>query len=216
MTMSTDFAEAFARCSLIAILRGVRPDEVIRIGNALADAGFSIIEIPLNSPNALESIERLAEHLADRCLIGAGTVLTRDQVQSVRLAGGRIIVSPNSDRAVIAAARDAGLDAVPGYFTPTEAFGAIEAGASALKLFPAEAASPAVLRAHRAVLPNAIPVVAVGGITPEAMAQWSLAGASGFGLGSSLYRPGTTCGEVRDAAGRFVETRRAYTVGASA
>lgn len=177
---------------------------MIGVGDALVDAGFSIIEIPLNSPDALNSVTRLADHLADRALVGAGTVLTSDQVHRVRDAGGRFVVAPNTDRGVIATARDAELDAVPGYFTPSEAFAAIDAGACALKLFPAEAASPAVLKAQRAVLPRGVPIIAVGGIGPEAMEPWIAAGADGFGLGSALYRPGMTSAEVALAAKRFV------------
>lgn len=212
MTASSDFAVAFARCPLIAILRGIRPMEVLAIGDALVDAGFTIIEVPLNSPDAFASIRLLADHLGARAMVGAGTVLNVDQVGRVHDAGGRIIVAPNSDIAVIGAACRAGLVAAPGYFTPTEAFAALDAGATALKLFPAEAASPAVVKAHRAVLPRSVPLVAVGGIRPDGMASWSAAGADGFGLGSALYKPGATVNDVAANARAFVRASRALAV----
>src|SRR5688500_9118366 len=141
--MSLDFDTAFARCPLVAILRGVRPDEIGAIGEGLVAAGFTLIEVPLNSPDPLDSIARLAKQLDGRAVVGAGTVLQASQVDDVRAAGGRIIVSPNANPAVIAAAASAGLASLPGIATPTEAFAALDAGATALKLFPAEAASPA-------------------------------------------------------------------------
>lgn len=199
-----EFADAFAACPLIAILRGIRPDEVDGVGDALVAAGFTLIEVPLNSPDPFASVERLAARLGDRAMIGAGTVLSAADVARVRDAGGRIIISPNSDGRVIAATVAAGMASLPGYFTPSEAFAALAAGASALKLFPAEAASPAVLRAQRAVLPRDLPVLAVGGIAPDTMAPWHAAGANGFGLGSALYRVGDGAAAVADAARRFV------------
>ncbi|VVT15070.1 2-oxo-3-deoxygalactonate 6-phosphate aldolase [Sphingomonas sp. EC-HK361] len=205
----TDFATAFAALPLIAILRGIRPDEIEPVGAALASAGFTLIEVPLNSPDPFESIARLAKACGDAAMVGAGTVLATADVARVRDAGGRMIISPNTDTAVIEATVAAGMASLPGYFTPSEAFAAIHAGASALKLFPAEAASPAVLKAQRAVLPKAIPVLAVGGITPEGMAPWRAAGADGFGLGSAIYKPGMTAKDVGDAACRFVAAWRA-------
>jgi 2-dehydro-3-deoxyphosphogalactonate aldolase len=199
-----DFAAAFARCPLVAILRGVRPDEAEAIGDALVAAGFRLIEVPLNSPDPLESIVRLARLLEGRALVGAGTVLASAEVVEVAKAGGRLIVSPNANAAVIAATVEAGLASLPGYFTPTEAFAAIAAGAHALKLFPAEGAGPAMLKAQAAVLPAAVPVLAVGGIVPEAMGGWIAAGARGFGLGSALYRPGMSAAEVGTRAADFV------------
>lgn len=204
MTPHPEFTAAFARCPLVAILRGIRPDEIEAVGDALVDAGFTLIEVPLNSPDPLDSIARLSARLGNRALVGAGTVLTAADVARVAAAGGRIIVSPNTDAAVIRATVEAGMASLPGYFTPSEAFAAIAAGASALKLFPAEAASPAVIKAQRAVLPRDLPVLAVGGVTPDTMQVWRAAGADGFGLGSALYRPGAAAGEVSRAARAFV------------
>ena len=202
--MSLDFATAFARCPLVAILRGVRPDEVEPIGDALVATGFTLIEVPMNSPDPLDSIGRLARRLEAQALVGAGTVLTPDQVRAVQQVGGRLIISPNSDLSVIAQSAQAGLVSMPGYFTPTEAFAAVQAGASALKLFPAEAATPAVLKAQRAVLPRDLPILVVGGINPDNMAPWVAAGANGFGLGSALYKPGATAAQVSEAAQAFL------------
>ncbi|MCA1196563.1 2-dehydro-3-deoxy-6-phosphogalactonate aldolase [Sphingomonas sp. R647] len=205
MTGSLDaFTTHFAACPLIAIIRGVTPDAVEAVGDALVEAGIRIIEVPLNSPDPLVSIERLARRLGDATLIGAGTVLTVEQVTQVANAGGRIIVSPCVNPQVVAATAAAGLVSAPGYFTPSEAFAALDAGAHALKLFPAEAASPAVVKAHRAVLPLDVPLVVVGGITPDAMAPYFAAGADGFGLGGALYRPGQTSAEVAAQARAFV------------
>ena len=190
MTALDQFETSFAECPLIAILRGVRPDEVEAIGDALVEGGVRIIEVPLNSPDPLDSIARLSARFEGRALIGAGTVLSVDQVGSVRAAGGRLIVSPSTNIEVIAATVAAGMVSCPGYFTPSEAFAAIDAGAHALKLFPAEAASPVVLRAQRAVLPKAFRLIVVGSISPDTMAPWLAAGANGFGLGSGVYRPG--------------------------
>ncbi|WCM27284.1 2-dehydro-3-deoxy-6-phosphogalactonate aldolase [Sphingomonas sp. QA11] len=202
--MHADFAAAMARCPLVAILRGVKPDEVEGVADALIEAGFSMIEVPLNSPDPLASIERLARRYGDAALVGGGTVLSVAQVEKVRAVGGRLIVSPNTNIDVITAAARDGLVVLPGYFTPSEAFAAIAAGASGLKLFPAEAATPAVLSAHRAVLPPEMAVFAVGGITPEGMAPWRAAGARGFGLGSALYRPGISPADIGERARAFI------------
>lgn len=202
--MSLDFDTAFARCPLVAILRGVRPDEIDAIGDGLVDAGFTLIEVPLNSPDPLDSIARLAKRLDGRAVVGAGTVLQVSQVDEVRAAGGRIIVSPNANPAVIAAAASAGLASLPGIATPTEAFAALDAGATALKLFPAEAASPGVLKAMRAVLPRDVRMLPVGGIAPDTMAPWLAAGADGFGLGSALYTVGRSADDVAARARDFV------------
>ncbi|MEH3099921.1 2-dehydro-3-deoxy-6-phosphogalactonate aldolase [Sphingomonas adhaesiva] len=204
MTHLTAFDTAFAHCPLIAILRGVRADEVVAIGEALVAAGFTIIEVPLNSPDPLASIAALARALEGRAVVGAGTVLRVEDVAAVQAAGGTVIIAPNANPAVIAATAARGLVALPGVATPTEAFAALDAGAAALKLFPAEAASPAVLKAMRAVLPKAVRVLPVGGVTPEGMAPWRAAGAAGFGLGSALYAAGMTADEVGARAARFV------------
>jgi 2-dehydro-3-deoxyphosphogalactonate aldolase len=200
---ATQFADAFAACPLVAILRGITPAEAPEVGEALVEAGFRLIEAPLNSPDPYDTIARLAERLAGRAIVGAGTVLTRDQVARVAAAGGTLVVSPNTDPDVIRATVAAGLISAPGYFTPSEAFAALGAGAHALKLFPAEGASPALLKAHRAVLPREVKVLVVGSVTPEAMPAWRATGADGFGLGSSLYRPGKSVEDIARDARRF-------------
>lgn len=192
-----------ARCPLVAILRGVEPDEVVEIGRALVEAGFAIIEVPLNSPDPFESIRRLSDAFGDRVLIGAGTVLDVPSVRLLAEAGGRLAVMPHADTRVIEAAKAARMTALPGCFTATEAFAAIGAGADGLKLFPAEIAGPKGLKALRAVLPPDLPVLPVGGITPEGMDAWWPAGASGFGLGSALYKPGDSVDTVREHAIAF-------------
>ena len=191
-------------CPLIAIVRGMSPDEAEAIGEAIQQSGIRIIEVPLNSPDPLVSIERLAKTFGDSMLVGAGTVLSVDQVARVRDAGGRIIVSPNTNADVIAASADAGLVSSPGYFTPSEGFAAIGAGATALKLFPAEAATPSVLKAHLAVLPREVPLMVVGGVKPDNMRSWLDAGAAGFGLGSGLYKPGQSATETLEKARAYV------------
>lgn len=198
------FDAAFSRCPLVAILRGVKPDEVEAIGEALVSAGFTLIEVPMNSPEPLESIARLAKRFEGLARIGAGTVLTEAQVADVEAAGGTMIISPNANRKVIAASAARGLVSLPGIFTMSEAFAALEAGATALKLFPAEAASPKVLKAMRAVLPSDARVLPVGGIAPDTMAPWLEAGAPGFGLGSALYKPGMSAAEAGANAQAFV------------
>ena len=175
---------------LIAILRGVPPEDAVAVGGALIAAGIDRIEVPLNSPDPLESIGRLVQAFGGRALIGAGTVLTVDRVEAVAAVGGRLIVSPNTDTAVIAATRAAGMESAPGFFTATEAFAAVAAGATMLKLFPADLAGPRGLRALKAVLPPQVPVYAVGGAGADGFADWVAAGAAGFGIDSALYRPG--------------------------
>jgi 2-dehydro-3-deoxyphosphogalactonate aldolase len=198
------FQRHFDLCPLVAIIRGVTPDDVVAIGEALLDAGISIIEVPLNSPDPLVSIERLASRFGEAALVGAGTVLETAQVGAVAAAGGKLVVAPNTNVDVIAATVAAGMVSCPGYFTPTEAFSAIQAGAHALKLFPAEAASPAVVKAQRAVLPRDIPLIVVGGVKPEAMASWQAAGADGFGLGSGVYKPEQSAVQTREHARAYV------------
>lgn len=187
---------AMSACPIVAILRGMQPREVEAIGGALLDAGIRILEVPLNSPAPLQSIAMLARRFGADALIGAGTVLRPGEVDAVADAGGRLIVSPNTDAQVIAQSAARGMVAIPGFFTPSEALAAARAGAHALKLFPAEAASPAMLRAQRVVLPCDLPILVVGGITVETMPGWMAAGADGFGLGSALYRPGWEAAEV--------------------
>jgi 2-dehydro-3-deoxyphosphogalactonate aldolase len=189
-----------ARCKLVAILRGVRAHEVAAIAVALETAGIAIIEVPLNSPDPLASIATLARDFGDRLLIGAGTVMTEAQVADIARAGGRLIVTPHADPIITRAAKAHGLLAIPGFFTPTEAFAMLAAGADALKLFPAEAASPAVLRALRAVLPQGTTVLPVGGIDAGNIGAWRAAGAAGFGIGSAIYKPGDTAATVGDKA----------------
>lgn len=205
MTALADFTRHFAACPLVAIIRGVRPDEAEAIGGALLDAGIRIVEVPLNSPEPLKSIERLANRFGDEALIGAGTVLDPDEVKRVERAGGRLIVSPSTDPAVIRQAHDDGLVCAPGFFTPSEAFTAIRAGAHALKLFPAEAASPTVVKSMKAVLPKDMPLLVVGGVRPESARGWLDAGADGFGLGGALYKPGQSPDDTADKARAFVQ-----------
>ncbi len=193
-----------ARCPLVAILRGIRPDEAEAVCAALEAAGIVVVEVPLNSPDPLDSIARLAARFGARMLVGAGTVTTPAQVAEVAAAGGRLIVSPHADVAVVRATRAAGLLACPGFLTPTEAFAVLDAGADAMKLFPAEAASPAVLRALRAVLPPQVPVLPVGGMDAGTIPAWHAAGAAGFGIGSALYRPGDDAATVAAKAAALV------------
>ena len=197
-----------ARCPLIAILRGIHPHETGAIARALEAAGIAIIEVPLNSPDPLASIATLARDFGDRLLIGAGTVMTPAQVADIALAGGRLIVTPHADPAITHAAKAHGLIAVPGFFTPAEAFTMLAAGADALKLFPAEAASPAVLRALRAVLPADTAVLPVGGIDAGNIPAWRAAGAAGFGIGSAIYKPGDTAATVAAKARALLASLR--------
>lgn len=192
------------QCPLVAILRGVKPEEAVAIGAALERQGVVIVEVPLNSPRPMESIALLARAFGDRLLIGAGTVMTEGQVAHIAAAGGRIIVTPHADAAIVRAAKQQGLLAMPGFFTPAEAFAMLAASADALKLFPAEAASPAALRAMRAVLPSGTAVLPVGGIDASNMAAWKEAGAAGFGIGSGIYKPGDSPEAVAAKAHRLV------------
>jgi 2-dehydro-3-deoxyphosphogalactonate aldolase len=185
---------------LIAILRGLDPDKAVETGEALVAAGIDTIEVPLNSPDPLRSISSMARALGDRAVIGAGTVLTVDDVRAVHEAGGRIIVSPNADPAVIRATKERGMLSFPGVFTATECFAALHAGADGLKIFPALQMGTDGLKALRAVLPPETPVYAVGGVGPAEFETWRAAGASGFGLGSNLFRPGDSPEEVGQKA----------------
>ena len=197
------FGDWLKRWPLVAILRGIRPGEALEIGTMLVETGFTIIEVPLNSPEPFASIVRLAKRLGDRVLVGAGTVTDWEQVTKIADAGGRVIVMPHADERVIEAAKRRNLFVVPGFATPTEAFRMINAGADAIKLFPAEANPPKVLKSLRAVLPKEIPILPVGGITPQNMTDYWVAGADGFGLGSALYKPGMTVEQVAQSAADF-------------
>jgi 2-dehydro-3-deoxyphosphogalactonate aldolase len=181
---------------IVAIVRGVTPDEGVAIGQALYEQGVRAMEVPLNSPDPLETIRRLAIRFEGQMMIGAGTVLRVNDVEAVKAAGGQFIVSPNVNRDVIQRSLALGLESLPGFMTPTEAFSAIDAGARFLKLFPAATLGSGYLKAISAVLPAPVKIIAVGGIGPSAMAEWLAAGASGFGLGSELYRPGLSAAEV--------------------
>lgn len=203
--MAMEMKAWLARCPLVAILRGVRPDEVEGIGDALLEAGFAIIEVPLNSPDPIESIRRLAARCGDRALVGAGTVLDPADCARIAAAGGRLVVTPHADPEVVRAAKAAGMLAVPGFMTPAEAFALLRAGADGLKLFPAEAASPAVVKALLAVLPAGTAILPVGGIEAGNMAPWRAAGAAGFGIGSAIYKQGDSATTVVGKARRLME-----------
>lgn len=199
-----EFPQATEVCGIVAILRGVKPSEVLEIGHALHDAGIRIVEVPLNSPDPFVSIAALVDHFRGKLIIGAGTVLSLGDVDNLKAAGGTISVSPDCNPEVIARAVQQGMTPLPGVFTPTEAFTAIRAGAAHLKLFPAEAASPVTVKAWKAVLPKHVGVYAVGGVTPSNMQAWADAGCAGFGIGSNIYKPGMTADDVREAAQNFV------------
>ncbi|MGY8819065.1 MAG: 2-dehydro-3-deoxy-6-phosphogalactonate aldolase [Pseudomonadales bacterium] len=205
------FHSTLAINGLVAILRGLRPQEAESIGSALYVAGIRLIEVPLNSPQPLRSIEILRRTLPDDCLVGAGTVLSTQQVQAVKEAGGQLIVMPHCDAQVLHAAKDAGLYLAPGVATPSEAFAALAAGADALKLFPAEQVGIGAMKAWLAVLPTGTAMLPVGGFTPENMAPYLRAGAAGFGLGSALYSPGLPADEVGRRAHAFIQARHAAT-----
>ncbi|MGB3433373.1 2-dehydro-3-deoxy-6-phosphogalactonate aldolase [Achromobacter sp.] len=204
---------AMAHCGLIAILRGITPAEAEAIGLELYAAGFRLIEVPLNSPDPLDSIRAMRAALPTDCLIGAGTVLDPDDCARVQQAGGELIVMPHSDAAVIRRAKQLGMASCPGVATPTEAYAALAAGADVLKMFPAEQLGPSVLKAWRAVLRPPIALAPVGGITPDNIAIYAQAGASGFGLGSALYKPGLSAAAVGQNARAFIAAwQRAYPV----
>ncbi|OYR11694.1 2-dehydro-3-deoxy-6-phosphogalactonate aldolase [Brucella thiophenivorans] len=197
--------DTLKQCNLIAILRGIKPEEVEAVGEALIEAGWRILEVPLNSPDPLKSIEKLQRRFGDYALIGAGTVLTPAQVADVAATGSKVIISPNANLSVIKASVSRDMVSLPGVATPTEAFAAIDAGASAVKAFPAEAIPPNVIRAWKAVLPAETPVFAVGGITPNNMKAYIDAGAAGFGIGGALYKPGDTAKLVSLKAIQFIK-----------
>lgn len=202
MTPREHFAVAMSRLPLVAIVRGITPAEAPAVGRALHEARWHIVEVPLNSPQPMQSIASLAQAFP-QVLVGAGTVLHAEQVQEVHRAGGRLVVSPNFDADVVHAAIDLGMACVPGVATPSEAFAALDAGATALKLFPAEMIPPAAVKAMRAVLPANVRLLPVGGIGIHNLAEYRKAGADGFGIGSSLYRPGMDAAAVNERALAF-------------
>lgn len=195
---------------LIAVLRGISPAEIDSVAEALVTPGFRVLEVPLNSPDPFTSITRLAQRHGAQCLVGAGTVLDPNDVARVAAAGGKLIVMPHGDTRIVREAKKQGLVCVPGVATPTEAFAALDAGADGLKMFPAEQLTPAALKAWRAVLPRGTLVFPVGGMRPDNLAPWWAAGASGFGTGSNLYKPGASARDVRAIADRFAETFRQF------
>ena len=203
MTSHEKFGRALRTLPLVAILRGITPTEAVPVGTALVTAGWSLIEVPLNSPDPLASIAALARAFPD-ALVGAGTVLKVEQVREVQAAGGELIVSPNFNAAVVQEAARLGLVCLPGVMTASEAFAALEAGATGLKLFPAEMITPAVLKALRAVLPVDAVLLPVGGIAPGNLRAWLEAGANGFGIGSALYTPGKDAHAIAASAMNFV------------
>lgn len=205
--LTTRFDAAFARLPLVAILRGLTPADAEASASALYEAGFRLIEVPLNSPDPFASIAAMRRRLPPDALIGAGTVLETGQVDRLAGLGADLVVMPHADAAVVRAAKARGLICMPGVATPTEAFAALAAGADALKLFPAELITPGVVKALRAVLTPPVRLLPVGGITPDAMPPYRAAGASGFGLGSALYTPGLPAGDLAARAGAF---RRAW------
>lgn len=197
---------------LVAILRGVTPDTVIAIGQALYDAGFRAIEVPLNSPDPLDSIARLSAHFGDDCLTGAGTVLSVEAVESVAKAGGKLIVTPNTDPSVIARAVSLDLLPMPGFATATEAFAAIKAGARHLKLFPAATYGHGHIKALSAVIPKEVKLYAVGGVGADNLHIWRAAGVAGIGVGSEIFKPGFSAAEVGDRALQLISSWRAVGV----
>jgi 2-dehydro-3-deoxyphosphogalactonate aldolase len=201
----TTWADILRDLPLVAILRGVRPQEAVDIAGVLCEAGFLCVETPLNSPDPFASIAAIGKTFGGRMLVGAGTVLSKQQAKDAAAAGAQLIVSPNVNLDVIAWTRSAGLISLPGAFTASEAFAAIDAGAHALKLFPAELMSPAALRALKAVLPEEVPLLPVGGIGARDFTPYLEAGAAGFGLGGSIYKPGSTPTEVYGRAQTLVQ-----------
>jgi 2-dehydro-3-deoxyphosphogalactonate aldolase len=215
MSFRSLFDDAYRQCSLIAILRGLKPDEAVAIGEALVGAGFTILEVPLNSPDPLDSIARLAKALEGRAVVGAGTVYKPAEVDAVAQAGGTLIVSPNANPAVIRRTKELGLVSAPGVMTPTEAIAALDAGADVLKFFPGELIGPAGVKAMGAVLPAGPPLVMVGGVTPQNLSAYSGTPATGFGIGSALYKPGLDAAAVAERARAFMAAHAAWRSAAS-
>jgi 2-dehydro-3-deoxyphosphogalactonate aldolase len=210
-----DLNTALSELPLVAILRGIRPDEVEPVSDALYCAGFRVIEVPLNSPTPFDSISRLVRHLGDQVIVGAGTVLSIQASREVESAGGRLIVMPHTDRGLIADVKMRGLYCIPGSATPSEVFACLDAGADAVKLFPAELIRPGALKAIRSVVPKEKRLFPVGGITPDSMGEFRAAGASGFGLGSALYAPGMSAQDVSVRAFAFVSAWHSLTAKAT-
>jgi 2-dehydro-3-deoxyphosphogalactonate aldolase len=205
MTLMEQWQDALKTLPLVAILRGLRPAEALGVGEVLVQAGFRIVEVPLNSPDPFDSINLLVQALGKRAIVGAGTVLTVADVETLHAVGGQICISPNANPDVIRRAKALGMISFPAFFTPTEAFSAIDAGADAIKLFPAELAGTTGLKAMKAVLPKNVPVFPVGGVNPENMGDFIDAGAAGFGIGSAVFKPGDTPEIVFKKARAFVE-----------
>ena len=210
--MAMTLTAAMAELPLIAILRGIAPGEAEPIGETLVASGFRLIEVPLNSPDPFRSIEALAKRFGEKAVIGSGTVMTPADARRTVEAGGRLVVMPHSDAEVIRAAKSAGAWCFPGVATPTEGFAALAAGADGLKLFPGEALPPAVIKAWKAVFPASVPLMPVGGVTPERIAEYVAAGAAGFGIGSALYKPGVSVADVQKRAVLFAAAWRAAKV----
>ena len=205
MTLMEQWQDALKTLPLVAILRGLRPDEALGVGEMLVEAGFKIVEVPLNSPEPFDSIKLLVQALGKRAIVGAGTVLNVAAVETLHAVGGQICISPNANPDVIRRAKALGMISFPAFFTPTEAFSAIDAGADAIKLFPAELAGTTGLKAMKAVLPKNIPVFPVGGVNPDNMKDFIEAGAAGFGIGSAVFKPGDTPEIVYKKAKAFVD-----------
>lgn len=206
MTLNEQWQDALKTLPLVAILRGLRPDEALGVGEMLVEAGFKIVEVPLNSPEPFDSIKLLVQALGKRAIVGAGTVLNVAAVETLHAVGGQICISPNANPDVIRRAKQLGMISFPAFFTPTEAFSAIDAGADAIKLFPAELAGTTGLKAMKAVLPKNVPVFPVGGVNPDNMKDFIEAGAAGFGIGSAVFKPGDTPEIVYKKAKAFVDS----------
>ena len=205
MTLKAQWDDALATMPLVAILRGLRPDEALGVGEMLIRAGFKVLEVPLNSPDPFDSIQAMAHAFGDRAIVGAGTVLKVADVEHLAKVGGQICISPNTNADVIRAAKALGLISFPAFFTATEAFAAVDAGADALKLFPAELAGPAGLKALKAVLPKSLPVFPVGGVTADNMHTYLEVGAKGFGIGTAVFKPGDSADVVFKKAKAFTD-----------
>lgn len=202
--------ESYMKTPLIAILRGVQEDEVVEITGTLIDQGFTMIEVPLNSPKAISSIQRISDAFGDRALVGAGTVLSVEEVDAVASAGGKLMLSPNTNLDVVRRAKALGMVAIPGVATPTELLAAISAGADAAKAFPAEMLPPSVIKSWRSVIPSDFPILAVGGIHAGNMSEYTRCGVSGFGIGSNLYRSGKSLKAIVEDAGKFIQSVSEY------